>query len=101
MLITLGPSLPIAKNEPVSKLHPEIAIDLPNDDMYLADILDYLVKPALMAWGFGEEQLDAVIRPEFYTKTEHVNCPQCGYLPKHEIITGSRLDDKPPEQTSD
>lgn len=88
MIISLFPTFPISKNEPVCELHPRVVVDLPNDEMDLADTLEHLVKPALMAWGYSEEQLEAVIRPDLLGKTDHVNCPQCGYLPKHEIITG-------------
>jgi hypothetical protein len=47
--IRLEPSLPGTPD-----YYPRVEIELPNDDIELGDLIDYLIIPALRAFGYAE-----------------------------------------------
>jgi hypothetical protein len=50
--IRLEPSLPGTPD-----YYPRVEIELPNDDLELGDLIDYLIVPALRAVGYAEETI--------------------------------------------
>jgi len=55
MKITLEPSLN-AKNPDTTA--PKIIIELPFDDLDLLQVMDYLIKPALIGYGFNVKTIN-------------------------------------------
>lgn len=55
MKITIQPT----EQESIRSNYPEVSITIPNDDMLLAEVIETIIVPALVAWGFkaGEIKL--------------------------------------------
>jgi hypothetical protein len=47
----------------VGSKHPVVVITLPDDDMCLPDVLECLVMPALLAYGFRFESIEHTTTP--------------------------------------
>jgi hypothetical protein len=61
MKITLEPSLN-AKNPDTTA--PKIIIELPFDDLDLPQVMDYLIKPALIGYGFNGDLIESYFDAE-------------------------------------
>ena len=63
MRITLEPTTS-QDGKPIDMQHARIVIDYDGEDHTLYDVIDYLVAPALKAWGYHFDRLDAVTNIE-------------------------------------
>ena len=52
MKITLEPTKDQSKNEPTMN-YPIVTIEIPDDDLGIDDVLEMLINPALIAWGYS------------------------------------------------
>jgi len=43
--------------------YPEISISIPDDDLLLAEVIDGIIRPALIAWGFDAKTVNEYIGP--------------------------------------
>jgi hypothetical protein len=57
MKITLQPTEQPRQNP--ESTNPTVSIDLPFDDMDITQVIEELIRPALLGWGFLEETVDA------------------------------------------
>lgn len=67
MRITIEPTegpLDFAGSDAPEFQHPKSIIELADDDLNLNEVVEYLVKPALKGFGFGEKMTDAIDCPE-------------------------------------
>lgn len=55
MKITLQPSEDQTGEE---YPHATITIEIPGDDIEIVSVIDYLIRPALMAWGFHHDTIN-------------------------------------------
>ncbi len=59
MKITIEPT----EQEAIRSNYPSISISIPDDDLLIAEAIDSVIKPALIAWGYSQEQVNTYFEP--------------------------------------
>lgn len=56
MKITLQST--VENNKTIETTNPMVSIDIPFDDLTISEVVEYLIKPALLGYGFMNETIE-------------------------------------------
>jgi len=56
MKITLQST--VENNKTIEPTNPMVSIDIPFDDLTISEVVEYLIKPALLGYGFMNETIE-------------------------------------------
>jgi len=60
MKLTLEPSAEMLVESYIKSRNPIVTVSMPYDDLTITQIIDCLIKPALLAYGFHADTVDKV-----------------------------------------
>lgn len=69
MKITIEPTnQPV--DTPLNYRNPQVSVWMPSDDMTIDELVEHMVKPLLIAWGFHSDTVNERLFPDDYEQAE-------------------------------